>query len=80
MRGVSSSRDRQLADRAKALALALDGSGLEEIVGTLAGDDTVLNPQLTLQRLNGDICRQNLEKHLTIFYGIPEHTTAIFIG
>ena len=27
---------------AQPLALALDGSGLEEIVGTLAGDDTVL--------------------------------------
>jgi serine phosphatase RsbU (regulator of sigma subunit) len=36
----------------------------------LAGDDTVLNPQLTLQRLNRDICRQSLEKHLTIFYGV----------
>jgi serine phosphatase RsbU (regulator of sigma subunit) len=36
----------------------------------LAGDDTVLHPQLTLQRLNRDICRQSLDKHLTIFYGV----------
>ena len=33
-------------------------------------DDTILHPQLTLQRLNRDLCRQNLDKHLTLFYGI----------
>ncbi|MGB5179285.1 MAG: SpoIIE family protein phosphatase [Gammaproteobacteria bacterium] len=35
-----------------------------------SGDDTILHPQQTLQRLNRDICRQNLDKHLTLFYGI----------
>jgi serine phosphatase RsbU (regulator of sigma subunit) len=35
-----------------------------------SGDDTILHPQLTLQRLNRDLCRQNLDKHLTLFYGI----------
>jgi sigma-B regulation protein RsbU (phosphoserine phosphatase) len=33
-------------------------------------DDTVLYPQRTLQRLNRDLCRQNLDKHLTLFYGV----------
>lgn len=33
-------------------------------------DDTVLHPQRTLQRLNRDLCRQNLDKHVTLFYGI----------
>jgi serine phosphatase RsbU (regulator of sigma subunit) len=33
-------------------------------------DDTILHPERTLQRLNRDLCRQNLEKHLTLFYGI----------
>ena len=36
----------------------------------LSGDDTVFHPERTLQRLNGDICRQNLDKHLTLFYGV----------
>ena len=35
-----------------------------------SGDDTILYPQRTLQRLNRDLCRQNLDKHLTLFYGI----------
>jgi serine phosphatase RsbU (regulator of sigma subunit) len=35
-----------------------------------SGDDTILHPQRTLQRLNRDLCRQNLDKHLTLFYGI----------
>ncbi len=35
-----------------------------------SGDDTILHPQRTLQRLNRDFCRQNLGKHLTLFYGI----------
>jgi len=34
------------------------------------GDATILHPQRTLQRLNRDICRQNLDKHLTLFYGV----------
>jgi len=33
-------------------------------------DDTVLQPQRTLQRLNRDLCSQNLDKHLTLFYGV----------
>ena len=35
-----------------------------------SGDDTILQPQRTLQRLNRDVCRQNLDKHLTLFYGV----------
>jgi serine phosphatase RsbU (regulator of sigma subunit) len=35
-----------------------------------SGDDTILHPQRTLQRLNRDFCRQNLDKHLTLFYAI----------
>jgi serine phosphatase RsbU (regulator of sigma subunit) len=34
------------------------------------GDDTILDPQRSLQRLNRDLCRQNLDKHLTLFYGV----------
>ena len=36
----------------------------------LSGDDTVFHPERILQRLNRDICRQNLDKHLTLFYGV----------
>ena len=42
-----------------------------------SGDDTILHPQQTLQRLNRDLCRQNLDKHLTLFYGVidlEQHT------
>jgi serine phosphatase RsbU (regulator of sigma subunit) len=35
-----------------------------------SGDDTILHPQRTLQRLNRELCRQNLDKHLTLFYGV----------
>jgi serine phosphatase RsbU (regulator of sigma subunit) len=35
-----------------------------------SGDDTILHPERTLQRLNRDLCRQNLDKHLTLFYGV----------
>ena len=35
-----------------------------------SGDDTILHPEQTLQRLNRDLCRQNLDKHLTMFYGV----------
>jgi serine phosphatase RsbU (regulator of sigma subunit) len=35
-----------------------------------SGDETILQPQRTLQRLNRDLCRQNLDKHLTLFYGV----------
>jgi serine phosphatase RsbU (regulator of sigma subunit) len=34
------------------------------------GDDTILHPQQMLQRLNRDIYRQNLDKHLTMYYGV----------
>jgi serine phosphatase RsbU (regulator of sigma subunit) len=33
-------------------------------------DDSILHPQQILQRLNRDLCRQNLDKHLTLFYGV----------
>ena len=36
----------------------------------LSADDTVLHPGQMLQRLNRDLCRQNLDKHLTLFYGV----------
>ena len=35
-----------------------------------SGDETILHPEQTLQRLNRDLCRQNLDKHLTMFYGV----------
>jgi serine phosphatase RsbU (regulator of sigma subunit) len=35
-----------------------------------AGDDTILKPGEVLQRLNRDVYRQNLDKHLTMFYGV----------
>lgn len=35
-----------------------------------SGDDTILHPQQALARLNRDLCRQNLDKHLTLFYGV----------
>ena len=35
-----------------------------------SGDDTILHPERTLQRLNRNLCRQNLDKHLTMFYGV----------
>jgi len=35
-----------------------------------SNDDTILHPQRTLQRLNRDLCRQKLDKHLTLFYGV----------
>ena len=42
-----------------------------------SGDDTILHPQRTLQRLNREMCRQNLDQHLTLFFGIidlEQHT------
>jgi len=42
-----------------------------------SGDDSIMHPQRILQRLNRDLCRQNLDKHLTLFYGIidlEQHT------
>ncbi|MEN8108223.1 MAG: response regulator [Pseudomonadota bacterium] len=34
------------------------------------GDDTILHPAQTLSRLNCDLCRQQLDKYLTMFYGV----------
>ncbi|MGD8629779.1 MAG: SpoIIE family protein phosphatase [Gammaproteobacteria bacterium] len=33
-------------------------------------DDSILHPQQILQRLNRELCRQKLDKHLTLFYGV----------
>lgn len=33
-------------------------------------DDRILHPQQILERLNQDMCRQNLDKHLTLFYAV----------
>jgi phosphoserine phosphatase RsbU/P len=33
-------------------------------------DTTILQPQHTLERLNRDLCRQHLDKHVTMFYGV----------
>ena len=43
-------------------------------------DVTILHPQQVLQRLNRDICRQNLDKHLTILYGVidSEKNTLVY--
>ncbi|MBT8120905.1 MAG: SpoIIE family protein phosphatase [Gammaproteobacteria bacterium] len=35
-----------------------------------SGDDRILNPQQIMERLNQDISCQNLDKHLTLFYGV----------
>lgn len=35
-------------------------------------DDRILHPQQILGRLNQDICRQKLDKHLSLFYGVIE--------
>ncbi len=45
-----------------------------------SGDDTILHPQRSLQRLNRDLCRQNLDKHLTLFYGVidTEQNTMLY--
>lgn len=34
------------------------------------GEPTVCHPDRVLQRLNNDLCKQGLDKYLTIFYGI----------
>ena len=34
------------------------------------GDDTILHPDRTLERLNRDVCRQHLDQYLTMFYGV----------
>ena len=34
------------------------------------GDDTILAPDRTLQRLNDELFRQNLDKYITMFYGV----------
>jgi phosphoserine phosphatase RsbU/P len=35
-----------------------------------SGDKTILQPHEVLMRLNRDVYRQNLDKHLTMFYGV----------
>jgi serine phosphatase RsbU (regulator of sigma subunit) len=35
-----------------------------------AGDKTILRPEEVLMRLNRDVYRQSLDKHLTMFYGV----------
>ena len=40
-------------------------------------DDRILHPEKILGRLNQDICSQNLDKHITLFYGVidlEQHT------
>ena len=39
------------------------------------GDPTILHPDRTLMRLNRDLCRQRLDKYLTIFYGVIDQQT-----
>lgn len=36
----------------------------------LYGDDTILDPAKTLEKLNADLCRQNIDKYATIFYAV----------
>ena len=46
-------------------------------------DMTILQPQRVLQRLNRDFCRQALDKHLTMLYGVidlEKHTLAYSSG
>lgn len=35
-----------------------------------AGDQTIRHPEKTLQRLDGALRRQNIDKHLTLFFGV----------
>ena len=34
------------------------------------GDETILQPAATLERLNRDLCQEHLDKYLTMFYGV----------
>jgi sigma-B regulation protein RsbU (phosphoserine phosphatase) len=36
------------------------------------GDATILHPERTLERLNRDVCRQHLDRYLTMFYGVVD--------
>jgi serine phosphatase RsbU (regulator of sigma subunit) len=38
------------------------------------GDDTILAPDRTLQRLNDELFRHNLDKYITMFYGVIDVT------
>ena len=40
------------------------------------GDDTILVPDRTLQRLNDELFRQNLDKYITMFYGVIDSTAS----
>jgi serine phosphatase RsbU (regulator of sigma subunit) len=47
------------------------------------GDETILRPERTLQRLDRDLRQQRLDKYLTIFYGVidrEEHSMACSSG
>jgi len=41
----------------------------------LEGDVTILHPEATLRRLDHDLRRQQLDKHITLFYGIIDCDT-----
>ncbi len=43
------------------------------------GDGTILEPDQTLQRLNRDLYRQNLEKYLTMFYGVVDRDNSTLV-
>jgi len=43
------------------------------------GDRTILEPDQTLQRLNRDLCRQDLEKYLTMFYGVLDRDESTLV-
>lgn len=36
------------------------------------GDETILHPAAMLQGLNADFCRQEIDRHLTLFYGVVD--------
>lgn len=36
------------------------------------GDETILHPAAMLQRLNADLCRQELDRYLTLVYGVVD--------
>ena len=38
------------------------------------GDETILIPSQTLQRLNGELFRQDLDKYITMFYGVLRYS------
>ena len=58
-------------DTGSAFVTVIVNTLMSQMLDALAdGDDTILSPDRTLQRLNDELLRQNLNKYITIFYGV----------